>query len=310
MVSRLPRRTVAAFATLLGLFMILTAMATTIPAGAANDGQETRATTAQERPDTGKPSAAPTNSPQPKSNADTNPGGANNGGDCGAYCSTRDGSKSGNGEGGGAANGKPCAGCVGKADNKNPPGQRPDATDHNNGYECDGNKGIAKTNPAHTGCKPTPSPTVSPTASETPCVPTQGNPCTPPCVPAHGNPCTPPCVPTEANPCVEPTVLPTATQSPCVPTEDDPCTPPPPCVPTEDAPCVEPTVLPTTVVSPSPSVSPSVKGVKINRPVTRPRVEPGALPTTGSTMPVALLLALGIGLVATGVGMTVTSSRR
>src|SRR5205807_2872639 len=56
--------------------------------------------------------------PQPKSNADQNPGGANNGGDCGSYCSTRDGSPSGNGNGGGKATGKPCAGCVGKADNK------------------------------------------------------------------------------------------------------------------------------------------------------------------------------------------------
>ena len=90
--------------------------------------------------------------PQPKSNADQNPGGANNGGDCGAYCSTRDGSASGNGNGDGKATGKPCAGCVGKADNKNPPGQRPDASDGNQGYECDGNNGIGKTNPAHTGC--------------------------------------------------------------------------------------------------------------------------------------------------------------
>lgn len=57
-----------------------------------------------------------------------------------------------NGNGDGAATGKPCAGCVGAADNKNPPGQAPDGTDANNGYECDGNSGIGKTNPAHTGC--------------------------------------------------------------------------------------------------------------------------------------------------------------
>jgi hypothetical protein len=91
---------------------------------------------------------------EPLSNADKNAGGANNGGACGAYCSTRDGSPSLNGSGGGAAGGRPCAGCVGKADNKNPPGQAPDGTDHNNGYECDGNSGVGKTNPAHTGCKP------------------------------------------------------------------------------------------------------------------------------------------------------------
>ena len=96
--------------------------------------------------------------PQPLSNADQNTGGAN--GKCpgGPYCSTRDGSPSLNGNGGGKATGKPCAGCVGKADNKNPKGQYPNGSDHNNGYECDGNNGIGKTNPAHTGCKPTPPP--------------------------------------------------------------------------------------------------------------------------------------------------------
>jgi hypothetical protein len=104
--------------------------------------------------------------PQPLSNADRNSGGANNAGDCGAYCSTRDGSASGNGNGGGKAAGRPCAGCVGKADNKNPPGQRPDASDANNGYECDGNHGIARTNPAHTGCT---------TPTTTTCVPTPAN---------------------------------------------------------------------------------------------------------------------------------------
>ena len=98
--------------------------------------------------------------PQPNSNADNNTGGAN--GQCpatgtkGPYCSTRDGSPSMNGNGGGKATGKPCAGCVGKADNKNPKGQMPGGSDHNNGYECDGNNGIGKSNPAHTGCQPAP----------------------------------------------------------------------------------------------------------------------------------------------------------
>ncbi len=93
--------------------------------------------------------------PQPLSNADKKGGGANPGtapGGCGAYCSTRDGSASQNGNGGGKATGKPCAGCVGKADNKNPQGQRENGNDHNNGYECDGNNGIGKGNPAHTSC--------------------------------------------------------------------------------------------------------------------------------------------------------------
>ena len=72
-------------------------------------------------------------------------------GDCGAYCSTTDGTPSENGNGGGGGN-MPCAGCVGNADNENPSGQHHDGNDHNNGYECDGNKGVGKTNPAHSGC--------------------------------------------------------------------------------------------------------------------------------------------------------------
>lgn len=104
---------------------------------------------------TGAASAEPkkdstdTSSPQPASKADFSGNGANR---HGSYDSTRDGSPSGNGNGGGTAKGKPCAGCVGKADNKNPKGQAPDGSDHNAGYECDRNRGIGRTNPAHTGC--------------------------------------------------------------------------------------------------------------------------------------------------------------
>ena len=78
--------------------------------------------------------------------------GANTGG---AYDDNCQPAPSGNGNGGGKATGKPAAGTVGKADEKNPPGQQPGPNDKNNGYECDGNKGIARTNPAHTGCKTT-----------------------------------------------------------------------------------------------------------------------------------------------------------
>lgn len=70
----------------------------------------------------------------------------------GPYSSTRDGSPSLNGNGDGLAVGKTCAGCVGKADNKNPPGQLPNGSDPNAGYECDRNSGIGRSNPAHTGC--------------------------------------------------------------------------------------------------------------------------------------------------------------
>ncbi len=71
----------------------------------------------------------------------------------GAYDETCDGSPSGNGNGGGQAKGRPCAGCVGNADDKNPPGQAPNGSDHNAGYECDRNHGVGRTNPAHTGCR-------------------------------------------------------------------------------------------------------------------------------------------------------------
>lgn len=89
---------------------------------------------------------------QPLSNADQNQGGAN--GKCpgGPYCGTQRDKPSANGNGGGQSTGKPCASCVGKADNKNPKGQYPGPQDNNNGYECDGNHGIARGNPAHTGC--------------------------------------------------------------------------------------------------------------------------------------------------------------
>lgn len=82
--------------------------------------------------------------------APENGGGANT---SGPYDTTCDGAPSLNGAGDGNAEGKPCAGCVGNADNKNPQGQLPNAkNDGNNGYECDDNNGVGKSNPAHSGC--------------------------------------------------------------------------------------------------------------------------------------------------------------
>jgi hypothetical protein len=72
----------------------------------------------------------------------------------GPYCATSIGSPSLNGNGNGNAVGKPAAGTVGKADNKNPQGQMPNGSDRNAGYECDTNHGIGRSNPAHTGCLP------------------------------------------------------------------------------------------------------------------------------------------------------------
>lgn len=183
--------------------------------------------------------------PQPLSTADQNSGGAN--GQCsgtnnGPYCSTRDGAPSLNGNGNGNAYGKPCAGCVGRADNKNPQGQKPGGSDHNAGYECDSNKGIGKTNPAHTGCTSTPPQ----------CVPTDANHhCGTDCVPTGANHhCGTDCVPTDANHHCGSDCVPTANNNNCQPPQcqaGQSGTPPncvtnhPQCVPTADNPCTTPT---------------------------------------------------------------------
>jgi hypothetical protein len=87
-----------------------------------------------------------------------------------------------------------------------------------------------------------------------------------------------------------------------VPTDEEPCTPP--CVPTDEEPCVTPTpsVLPT--------VTPSVKGVRIVKPPVKPvapRVLGTRLPNTGGAAPVGLLLLIGFGCVALGVSATVST---
>ncbi|UUV29569.1 hypothetical protein NQK81_33075 [Amycolatopsis roodepoortensis] len=109
--------------------------------------------------------AKDTTKPQPPSKADFSGHGANK---HGPYDSTRDGSPSANGNGGGEAAGKPCAGCVGKADNKNPPGQLPGGSDANAGYECDRNHGVGRGNPAHTACVPDRTPPATNPPAETP----------------------------------------------------------------------------------------------------------------------------------------------
>jgi hypothetical protein len=109
--------------------------------------------------------AQDTTKPQPPSKADFSGHGANK---HGPYDSTRDGSASANGNGGGEAVGKPCAGCVGKADNKNPRGQLPGGSDANAGYECDRNHGVGRGNPAHTACVPDRTPPATNPPGETP----------------------------------------------------------------------------------------------------------------------------------------------
>ena len=90
------------------------------------------------------------------------------------------GQPSGNGKSTENSGKRPCAGCVGKADYKNPPGQLPDGSDHNKGYECDENEGVGKMNPAHSGCAPgaAPSQTSPPTPPVKP--PAAGPPESPP----------------------------------------------------------------------------------------------------------------------------------
>ena len=73
-------------------------------------------------------------------------GGANGGGPFDGNENQGAPSNNGNNQG----NGVPCQGCVGNADDKNPPGQG--NNDANRGYECDANRGVGRGNPAHSGC--------------------------------------------------------------------------------------------------------------------------------------------------------------
>ena len=174
-----------------------------------------------------------------------------------------------NGNGGGKATGKPCAGCVGKADNKNPKGQMPGGSDHNNGYECDGNNGIGKTNPAHTGCKPTP-----------PCVQGDEECPNPPCVQGDEECPNPPCVQGDEE-CPTP---------PCV-QGDEEC-PNPPCVQGDEQ-CPG-TNRPPTVLGAEAVRTPNaeVKAVVA--------VAPAGLPSTGAGASLELLAAAGMGLLLIG----------
>src|SRR3954447_18840281 len=266
------------------------------PKGAADNGRAATAASVTGHPNSSNANASSDHSagnastvgdpsqPQPVSNADQNSGGAN--GQCpgGPYCSTRDGSASGNGNGGGMATGKPCAGCVGKADNKNPKGQMPNGSDLNAGYECDRNHGIGRTNPAHTGC-----------TSSTP----------PPCDEATedcGNP--PPCDETTED-CGNP--------PPCDEATED-CGNPPPCdEATED--CGNPPP-PACVATAANNFCTDVLGEKVVR--TPPGTEvlgesavatpAGALPFTGSDVRV-LIVAASLALLA-GTALLLAVRRR
>jgi hypothetical protein len=128
--------------------------------------------------------------------ANTDDGGA--GGN--EYHNTCDGTASDNGNDSGGAGGRPCAGCVGNADDKNPPGQHRNGDDANNGYECDGNNGVggkksspAAGNPAHTGCRRPPTDVCTVNCGPPPTCPPGDASCTPPNCPTGSN--KPGCVP-------------------------------------------------------------------------------------------------------------------
>ena len=95
------------------------------------------------------PAGAVAVSPPPKDGGSGAGHGANQ---PGPYDPNGVGEPSGNGKSEDNNGKRPCAGCVGNADAKNPPGQMPGGSDGNAGYECDRNQGVGKTNPAHSGC--------------------------------------------------------------------------------------------------------------------------------------------------------------
>jgi hypothetical protein len=266
----------------------------------------------------GKPAPADTTKPQPLSNADKNGTGANPGSSCThAYCSTRDGRASENGNGDGKATGRPCQGCVGKADNKNPRGQRPNGSDRNNGYECDGNKGIGKGNPAHTSCAPGTSVLPSkPKDKAAPCTVhgsgkdngkncPQQNPATPGTAGTPGSPGTSDTPGTAANP-----TGPRAPAAPAAPTA--PTAPAVPAEPTVVLPIVvdRPATAPGALFAPpftrpigfgpAPTADTAVQGTLVTVRSTTSSMLPSALPFTGADA--ALLAQIAVLALLSGAG--------
>ena len=164
-------------------------------------------------PNAGNPNAGNPNAGNP--NAGCNQQDATVGG---PYDATCDGGSSNNGNAAVQPPGRPCAGCVGNADNQQPPGQMPGGSDSNNGYECDGNQGVGQGNPAHTACTPRPTPTPTPTV--TPRVTPTPTPTVTPRVTPTPTPTITPRVTPTITPRVTPTVTPRVTPSPTPPRND------------------------------------------------------------------------------------------
>ena len=323
------------------------------PAPAAAPAEETKAT-----PSAGTPTAGDEDVVEGYSNhgPNTGPGGQTCDGDPdnadgagGAYENTCPAGPSQNGAGGGEANGKPCAGCVGNADDKNPAGQADDGpTDHNNGYECDqkghgpnqGNNGIGYGNPAHTGCQSTPT---EPTCPDGKPMPSTGEKdCTPTCpdgkpMPTTGEKdCTPTCPDGKPMPaggakdcapkCPDGSAMPAGGEKDCSPKCPDGKTMPaggakdcnPKCPNGDDMPgngnvddCVK-----VTPFTETPGGATAVLGETLARPVdvlgvqlTQPAVAPAALARTGGIQLVGLFQA-ALALSLLGLGLVVASRHR
>ena len=139
---------------------------TSVPGNGGGNGNggkknDTSSTVAASSSSNGNGNGASKHGPDPDPVQTQSPPSTNGPGSCPGYSQGSggpydhdncDGSQGQHGNGG---NGK-CAGCTGKADDKSPGGQFPG--DHNNGYECDHNKGVGKGNPAHSRCANTPPP--------------------------------------------------------------------------------------------------------------------------------------------------------
>jgi len=276
-----------------------------------------------------KGSSGDTSSPQPPSNADFSGNGANV---HGAYDSTRDGSASLNGDGGGAAVGKPCAGCVGSADNKNPQGQAPQTVaglDANAGYECDRNQGIGQSNPAHTSCQASTSETV-----ETPTTQPVGN-TTTTTVPAtvshkvtkeqppssQGSSSVATTTPAAASVTTAPPSPTTTTTSGGTTTTVATTSPTSPSTPA--SPGTQPTAAPSSVVQAQPAslstpAAPAVLGTEVqpgpapsqtpSQTGTAAVQQPATLPRTGSNTAVDVIVSLL--LVLTGLGLLAAARKR
>ncbi len=139
-------------AAVLAFTLVLSAVGTGLAAPGNGNGGGPSNAPGQTGTSPGQQGTPPGQDKTPPGQAQSNGHGANT---TGPYDPNGVGQPSGNGKSTNNNGNRPCAGCVGNADAKNPPGQLPGGSDANRGYECDENQGVGKTNPAHSGCSST-----------------------------------------------------------------------------------------------------------------------------------------------------------